>query len=228
MQPLILNIDTSCRRASVCLSYGSTTLHMLSNENQTDHASWLHPAIESLLRSERKTLRQLDAIAVTSGPGSYTGLRVGLATAKGFCYTLSLPLILVNTLAVMAAGARAQLTYNPGSLLCPMIDARRMEVFTAIYSLSLEEIIPARAVILDEEMAFFTEMNSRKEFIFFGDGSRKFQPICPPALGKFINFDLDATHLAMLSSEMYRIGNFTDPLNAVPFYVKAFFTKPTK
>lgn len=226
MQPLILNIDTATPKASICLSIGNASIQLLSNENQTDHASWLHPAIELILKAQGKNLRDLDAIAVTSGPGSYTGIRVGLATAKGFCFTLSLPLILVNTLVVMARSARFQLQSESELVLCPMIDARRMEVFTAVYSKELEEIVSPRAIILDQEPAFFTNWDFKQPIIFFGDGSRKFRGICPPSLGNFSNFETDATHLAMLSSEMYRKGNFSDPFNAVPFYVKDFYSKP--
>ena len=225
MEPLILNIDTARSKASVCLSIGASILRILSNEKQTDHASWLHLSIQSLLASEGKTLKALDAIAVTEGPGSYTGLRVGMAAAKGFCYALSIPLIMVNTLKVMACSASSQLNDLQDHFLCPMIDARRMEVFTAIYSIRLEEIIGPLSLVLDEELSFFEKGIFKNKLIFFGDGSLKFKAICPPALGNFSNFETDATHLAMLSSEMYRKANFSDPVDAVPFYLKAFYMK---
>jgi len=224
MIPLILNIDTSTNNASICLASGGESLEMLSNRNQQDHASWLHLAIISLLDRVGKTLKQLDAIAVTSGPGSYTGLRVGLASAKGFCYALSIPLIMESTLKMMAISAKEQGNFLEDIYLCPMIDARRMEVFTAIFSKELEEIVSPKAIILKEDL--FREADLKKKLIFFGDGSAKFKILCPPSLGNFCNFETDATYLAKLSAERYRLGEFSDPLNAIPFYGKAFFTKP--
>src|SRR5688572_7790636 len=105
MKELILNMDTSMPVASISLSMHGRSVAMLKNDLQKDHAAWLHPAIEQMLRENSFGLKQLDAIAVTAGPGSYTGLRVSMAAAKGFCYILKIPLILINTLEVMAFSA---------------------------------------------------------------------------------------------------------------------------
>src|SRR5882762_5440642 len=143
---LILNIDTATELASVSLSKEGQSLALLQNKDQKDHASWLHPAIEKMMQETGFRMQELDAVAVTAGPGSYTGLRVGMAAAKGFCYALNIPLITESTLKVMAFAAREQT--EPEGLYCPMIDARRMEVFTALYSTDLVEIIPATAMVI--------------------------------------------------------------------------------
>jgi tRNA threonylcarbamoyladenosine biosynthesis protein TsaB len=123
---LILNIDTATEKAGVCLASKGKSLAIIENTVQKEQASWLHPAVEETLQITGYRLRDLQAVAVTGGPGSYTGLRVGMAAAKGFCYALGIPLIAEDTLKVMAFAGHEQL---PGSdLLCPMIDARRMEV----------------------------------------------------------------------------------------------------
>src|SRR6266513_982784 len=126
---LLLNIDTAIETASICLSKDGNVLHLSINENQKDHAAWLTVAIQEMMQNSGYQLNQLNAIAVTIGPGSYTGLRVGLSTAKGLCYVLKIPLLTIGTLEMMAFAAKQ----NPVDLLCPMIDARRMEVFTAVY-----------------------------------------------------------------------------------------------
>ena len=143
---MILNIDTATEEASVCLSQDGNVIHTLLNDSQKDHAAWIQVAINTLLQKEGYTMQQIQAVAVTHGPGSYTGLRVGMASAKGICFALQIPLITINTLQVMAFGAINQwrsLAENMKLPLCfcPMIDARRMEVFTAVYNEALEEII---------------------------------------------------------------------------------------
>src|SRR6187399_3095526 len=133
---LILNIDTAVDVASLCLAKDEEVLSIARNESQKDHASWLHIAIKEIFEKNNSELTSVHAVAVTGGPGSYTGLRIGMATAKGICYALNKPLISLNTLLVMANAAKD--VHNSfaesANLLCPMIDARRMEVFTAIYT----------------------------------------------------------------------------------------------
>ena len=129
----ILNIDTSTEIASICVAGNGIPMCSEENTNQSDHAAWIHEAIKRVLAKCDLELSLLNAVAVTSGPGSYTGLRVGLATAKGICYALTIPLITESSLVMLAAGMKSKsLPGVDGSrLFCPMIDARRMEVFTA-------------------------------------------------------------------------------------------------
>src|SRR5205814_5136447 len=143
---LIFNIDTALEIASLGLAEDGIMIQSIENDQQKDHAAWIHVAIKNLFEKTGKTIDQLDAVAVSNGPGSYTGLRVGLSTAKGLCYALNIPLITVGTLQVMALNAVQALAKSDlqsadhggenelGDILfCPMIDARRMEVFTAVY-----------------------------------------------------------------------------------------------
>ena len=132
---LILHIDTAVQSASICLAENEKILGTKVNPAEKESASWLHMAIQELLLKSAISPGQLDAIAISAGPGSYTGLRVGMATAKGLCYALSKPLITINTMQMMANSVEKPST----ELLCPMIDARRMEVFTAVYDTSLHE-----------------------------------------------------------------------------------------
>src|ERR1700743_1711256 len=136
---LILNIDTSTTRGEIGLAKDGQTLFQLTNDQPKEHAAWLHPAVQQLLQTTGHAMKELTAVAVTAGPGSYTGLRVGMAAAKGFCYALGIPLITESTLKVMAFTAREQIKTD--GLLCPMLDARRMEVFTALYENDLSEIL---------------------------------------------------------------------------------------
>ncbi len=128
---MLLLIDTSQETATVALSKEGKVLYWEENKISKEHASWLHTAIGRLIVKAEITLAELKAVAVVAGPGSYTGLRVGMAAAKGFCYALKIPLITRNTLEVMAESMR-DVAIEKGALICPMIDARRDEVFTAV------------------------------------------------------------------------------------------------
>src|SRR5688572_23118107 len=147
--PLILNIDTATENATISISENENVVNFLSSNNQKDHASFLQPAIKQLLALNNFSIEQLNAISVTIGPGSYTGLRVGLATAKGLCYALNIPLITSGTLEVMALSVIKQTEEPESYLYCPMIDARRMEIFTGVYDHNLNEIIRPSAITLE-------------------------------------------------------------------------------
>src|SRR6187431_3411411 len=157
---LILNIDTAVDVASICLAKDGNVLTIAMNESQKDHASWLHIAIKEIFEKNNLALGSVDAIAVTGGPGSYTGLRIGMATAKGICYALNKPLISLNTLLMMAHAAKQE----NADLFCPMIDARRMEVFTAIYTKELEIVKDPVAITLNEKS--FAEYFSNDSICF--------------------------------------------------------------
>jgi tRNA threonylcarbamoyladenosine biosynthesis protein TsaB len=165
--PIILNIDTATELASVCLSNNEQILAEKENAIQKEHASFIHLAIQQAVEQAGKSLKEIDAVAVTAGPGSYTGLRVGMATAKGLCYALSKPLIAINTLEVMTHGAITgqQNTFTPDTLFCPMIDARRMEVFTSLYNSSLEDVLAPCALVLDS--FFFKKWLEEGKIFFF-------------------------------------------------------------
>src|SRR6476620_11326857 len=152
---LILNIDTALDNAYISLAENEKSLGYAFNETTKDHAAWLQPAIYKLMRESGCRIEDLSAIGVCSGPGSYTGLRIGLSTAKGLCFALKIPLITINTLETMAFSAIKDIeTHDPDLLsqnlfICPLIDARRMEVFAAVYDSSLTPIYEPHARILD-------------------------------------------------------------------------------
>ncbi len=221
---LILNIDTSTETAGISLAEDGKELASARNGNQQDHAAWLHQAIKKLLNDTAHTLQQLDAVAITEGPGSYTGLRVGMAAAKGFCYSLNIPLITENTLKTMAQAAKST---SSAELICPMIDARRMEVFTAIYNPELQELMPASALVLDEYS--FSEFLSGHTVLFTGNGSPKWRKVNRSASAFFGDPQpYLSTSLAYLSYQKFKQKQFTDIIYSEPFYLKGFYTHSKK
>ena len=219
---LILNIDTALDTASICLADGETIIGLAINENQKDHAAWLHTAIAEMLQKNNFTPHQLAAVAVSIGPGSYTGLRVGLAAAKGLCYALKIPLIAVGTLEMIAFAAKEQAT----TLICPMIDARRLEVFTAVYDKSLQEKTPAYALILDENS--FASLLATDKVLFCGNGSKKLQPLIKNANASFNTAVCNASHLAALSHICFVKKQFADLAYTEPLYIKEFYSPARK
>jgi len=221
---LILNIDTATEKAGISLSENGKSLSLVENREQKDHASWLHPAIEKMMAETGYKMRDLNAIAVTAGPGSYTGLRVGMAAAKGFCYALGVPLITESTLKVMAFAVSEQAP-SPG-LLCPMIDARRMEVFTAVYRNDLVELLPPVAMIIDENS--FAGYLAGNAMSFFGGGSYKCKPLITASSAAFIEINCHAGHLGNLSFLRYLQQEFTGLAYSEPAYTKEFHTHTRK
>ena len=219
--PLLLNIDTATEIASICLSVDGVPLVIKKNEQQKEHASFVHTAIASVLDGTGYQLKNIDAFVVTSGPGSYTGLRVGMATAKGFCYALSKPLIAINTLEVMTKAALGSgEKFEEDILFCPMIDARRMEVFTAVYNSNLETVLSPRPLVLQEDS--FCGYLEKNKMIFFGSGSNKFRQFEPGGNALFSNIKYDASHLGMLGAVAFVEKKFSDLSYSEPTYFKEF------
>lgn len=215
----LLNIDTATEQASVCLSKDDQVLAQLMNPDQKNHAAFLQPAIEQLVQQTGIALQQLDAVAVTGGPGSYTGLRVGLASAKGICYTLNKPLIIINTLEVMAWAA-IEKEKDTTQLYCPMIDARRMEVFTAVYQHDLSERMAPQALILDD--LSFHELLEKHQIFFTGSGSEKLKGILSHRHARFQIVGHNAGHLAQRALKAFADQSFADLAYSEPLYLKAF------
>jgi tRNA threonylcarbamoyladenosine biosynthesis protein TsaB len=218
----ILNIDTAVTTASVCLANNDQPVGFTFNPSQKDHAAWIHQAIKDLVNEAGISLQELDAIAISAGPGSYTGLRVGMATAKGLCYALLKPLITVNTLQMMAVAALGE----PTELLCPMIDARRMEVFTAIYNKSLEEMLPPTNLILDQQS--FHSILSHHSVSFFGNGSEKFKNISQNANAHFKMIEINSKHMAGLAFNKLQKKDFANLAYTEPYYGKDFHLATVK
>jgi tRNA threonylcarbamoyladenosine biosynthesis protein TsaB len=215
---LLLHIDSAVAGASICLSRGTEVLGFAENPVVRDSAAWLQLAIRDLCREHAVSLSQLDAVSVSNGPGSYTGLRVGLASAKGLCYALNIPLITLSTLQVMAAAA----AFQGQGKLCPMIDARRMEVFAALYDEQLRELLPAHNYILDEN-SFLDELEQGPVH-FFGNGSDKFRSVQQHANAIFLDVKTSASDGIQLALTAYEAGNFANLAYAEPDYGKEFYT----
>ncbi len=215
---LILNIDTSTESASICLADKENCLFISSNNSQKEHAGWLHPAIKQSLEKSGKKITDLRAVGITAGPGSYTGLRVAMATAKGLCYALNIPMIAVNTLEAMAYMAVEEET----DYICPMIDARRMEVFTALYDKKLLTITPPYAMILDKN-SFLTVLQHKK-ILFFGNGKNKFEKIIDEKNAIFKNLMFNALHLSKVTYTKFVKSEFSALSTAEPFYLKNYNT----
>ena len=221
---IILNIDTSIETASVSIAMDGMIQAHLINTIQKEHASFLHNAVKQLLAESSLDIKQMDAIAVTNGPGSYTGLRVGMASAKGFCYALNKPLITIctlNALAVAVINASKE-AFSETTLFCPMIDARRMEVYTAVFDKNMVEILSPCAMILDERS--FEETLQKNRIFFAGTGAAKWSNIIRSENAEFIN-ELDiTTAISILSFEKFLTNDFTGLTYSEPLYIKDFFS----
>jgi tRNA threonylcarbamoyladenosine biosynthesis protein TsaB len=221
---LILNIDTATSYAGVCLSKDTEILSTRSHQYQKDHAAFLQPAIEEILKETSIKLNEIDAVAVTGGPGSYTGIRVGLASAKGICYALNKPLIMLNTLSVIAQAAieyaGAELLIND-TIFYPMIDARRLEVFGGGYNHQLFEIEKSRAIILNQ--AFIDQLNCHSFVIFCGDGAKKLQQFILPNNYSIINSQHTVNQMIKLSESAFQEKLFANLAYAEPLYIKDFY-----
>ncbi len=214
---LILNIDTSTEQASICLSDGGRPVYSMANAHQKDHASWIHVAIQEALKATGSGVENLEAVAITAGPGSYTGLRVGMASAKGLCYALGIPLIAINTLEAMAFAVREE----DADFLCPMIDARRMEVFAALYDKEMNILISPAAMILEE--GFFAEYLDKGQVLFFGNGSKKFAALTAHAGALYAEKVFHAADLAVLAHQKWMAQDFTELAYSEPVYIKDFY-----
>ena len=217
---LILNIDTATETAQISFAKDGIVLQSLSNDLQKDHAAFLQTAIQQLLKNVGVSLNNIDAIAVAAGPGSYTGLRVGMASAKGLCYALNKPLIVLNTLEILTIAAQQQFKNPVEILFCPMIDARRMEVFTAVYNNSLNTSLPPCAMILQED-SFLNQLKENR-IVFFGTGAAKWKTICKHSNASFtIVLNLPQA-MAYLSNTYFLQNNFANLVYSQPFYIKEF------
>lgn len=218
----ILQINTAFNEASIGIGLNGQLLDEAINATQQEHAGFLQPAIQELCERTGIGLKALAAIAVMNGPGSYTGLRVGLASAKGICYALKIPLICIHTLDWIAFG---NLSEN-AELVCPMIDARRMEVFTGLYSREMSRALEPSALVLDEQ-SFSTEL-AEKRIHFVGNGAAKWKDICQHPHAVFPEALHHSGHFAEMSLQAYQQEKFANLAYAEPFYTKEFFNTQKK
>ena len=218
----ILQIETATQVCSVAISLNGETIAFKEETAQNIHASKLTLFIEDVMK-----YADLDAIAISKGPGSYTGLRIGVSTAKGLCFALDKPLIAIGTLQMMANG---YLQKHPkyGGLICPMIDARRMEVFTSVYDNKLKEIEVVNAKIVDDK-SFIFELESHY-VTFIGDGAAKCAAVLTHDNAHFDagNYN-SAVNMSKLAYQAFVTKDFNDVAYFEPFYLKDFvFTTPKK
>ena len=222
----ILHIDTATPQCSVALSSGAELLGLRETSEKNAHSRVVTIFADELMKSADLQPSDLNAVAVSMGPGSYTGLRIGVSAAKGLCFALGKPLIAVSTLQAMAAGMKARMAgeraLEPDVLFCPMIDARRMEVYSALYDASLHEVREIRAEIITED-SFSLELGNRR-ICFAGDGAAK----CKDLLAKHPNalfmddFVPSAEYMISIALEKFLNRAFEDVADFEPFYLKDF------
>jgi tRNA threonylcarbamoyladenosine biosynthesis protein TsaB len=224
---LLLVIDTALEKAHVALVQSTGLLAFRVNPITQQHASFVQTAIADICQETNIQLEQLTGVVVVNGPGSYTGLRVGLSSAKGICYALDIPLYTLSTLQVMAAGSlkcaqQQGLTIDDNTLLCPMIDARRMEVFTSLYKPDLSLAKEPVALIADENSLLAWAAGAA--VIYSGNGVNKLAPLLPPGCTIQTTGSYDADDLASLALGVVRGGEAVNLAYAEPFYLKPFFS----
>jgi len=216
---LILNIETATTVCSVSISKNENLIALKEIDKGFTHAENLHVFIDELLKQNNINVKQLNAVSVSKGPGSYTGLRIGVSAAKGLCYALNIPLISINTLQVMTNSIKNK---NENTFFCPMLDARRMEVYTAVFDEDLNEIYNTEALIVDENTVIKYKQFSN--IYFFGDGMLKCKQqlsILPNA--NFIE-EIKPSSKSMISLSYSKFVNkqFEDLVNFETFYLKDF------
>lgn len=217
---LILLLETATTSCSVALCENEHILAVKELNERNIHASHITLFIDEVMKKADKKYSDLHAVAISKGPGSYTGLRIGVSTAKGLCYALDIPLIGIDTLEAMAFGLLQQNEIFSTDLLVPMIDARRMEVFTAMFQTDLQVIEPVNAKIIDK--GSFDAFDG-KELVLFGDGAYKFRELFSDRCNiKFIDFENSATDLSHLAGEKLLKGETESLAYFEPFYLKDF------
>ncbi len=217
----ILNIHTATETAIINLTKEGEVLETLINDDTRQHAAFLHMAIKEILQTHKIDIKKLDAVGVSSGPGSYTGIRVALSAVKGLCYALNIPLITFNSLELLARSA-AYFAKDINALYCPMIDAKRMEVFTAVYDYTLQELIPPSAIVLDENL--FVDILNLNKIYFSGSGSSKFKNTTNNVNSFFINAPISTESLNEISWEKFKKNEFENVSRTKPLYIKEFHT----
>jgi tRNA threonylcarbamoyladenosine biosynthesis protein TsaB len=221
--PSILCIETSTTVCSVAIGNENGLIaHKEVNAGYT-HAENLHVFIDEVIKESGLNRNDIDAIAVGKGPGSYTGLRIGVSAAKGIAYALKIPLISMNTLLNLCVGAKKTIQ-DSEIMLCPMLDARRMEVYTALYNQTFEEIVSTNALIITPES--LSDLTSKGNIVLFGDGANKCAELIKDnsKISLLENIMPSATNMIEYSIEQYNKKQFEDVAYFEPFYLKEFFT----
>jgi tRNA threonylcarbamoyladenosine biosynthesis protein TsaB len=224
----ILHIETATEVCSVSIAEKAQVVALKETHEGRSHSAVLAPFIEDILQECNLSIGQLDAIAVSMGPGSYTGLRIGISLAKGLCYGAGLPLIAVNTLESMCRGFIQNLnpdrnTPNLSELFAPMIDARRMEVFTCLFDSTLNVVQETQALVVDSDS--FSDLMKDHTIHFFGSGADKLKNTIVHHNAQFTeNFLVSSAFMASAAYELFIQHSFADLAYFEPFYLKDFIT----
>ena len=228
---LILSIETGTDICSVGLARDGELVSLRESDEGRDHAKNVAVFVDELLRENDVAAEELSAVAVGMGPGSYTGLRIGVSFAKGLCYGLQIPLVAVGSLDSLVQVARED--YEAGiidveqwddAVLCPMVDARRMEVYTQMFDAKGQSLNEVKAEIIAEDS--FAEWRSGRPFVIFGNGAAKCQEVLSDAI--FVNVTPSARGLAALAHQRFEAGQTEDIAYFEPFYLKDFIVIPSK
>ncbi len=221
---MILCLETATPVCSVALNDGCCTIALRETEGQNAHSEKITNYIHEVMETARIDYKQLDAVAVSQGPGSYTGLRIGVSTAKGICYAVDLPLMAVDTLEAMAYGMTMKLGSQiaENDLLIPMIDARRMEVYAAIFDANLNKINDTAALVIDENS--FEDLRKDHHLWLFGDGAPKLSKLFENQHNISIidGFKPSAAFMRPLAEKALKAQEFVDVAYFEPFYLKDF------
>lgn len=219
----ILNIETATKNCSVSLAKNGKIISIkeLNNGNYS-HAEVLHPFIEAILKEAKISSSEIDAVAVSKGPGSYTGLRIGVSAAKGLCFAFEKPLISIETLTSLAHS----ISIDEGTIV-PMLDARRMEVYAAVYNDNHQQIREIKAEIIDKNA--FSEYLEKEKVYFIGDGAQKCKEMITHKNAVFVDDKFpSAKEMAQLSFLKYKKNDIEDVAYFEPFYLKDFVVIPEK
>lgn len=222
---MILCIETATNVCSVAICDKGKLIDLRESRVDKSHASLLTVFIEELLEKNNLRVADLDAVAVSKGPGSYTGLRIGVSTAKGICYGADIPLLGINTLKSMYYGAKEKYAGHPGiknnTLICPMIDARRMEVYSSIFDLKGGEIQAVKAELINKES--YADYLEKSSLIFFGNGAEKCKELITSPNALFIDgYELSAASMAIPAHQALQNKAFEDIAYFEPYYLKDF------
>ena len=224
MTKMILCLETATPVCSVALNSACCTLAMRETEGQNAHSEKITNFIHEVMEEAKIDYPQLDAVAVSQGPGSYTGLRIGVSTAKGICYAADLPLMAIDTLEAMAYGMKDKLGSQIGldDLLIPMIDARRMEVYASVFDANLNKINDTAALVIDENS--FEDLRKDHRLWLFGDGAPKLSKLFEnqPNINIIDGFKPSAAYMKVLAERALQQQQFVDVAYFEPFYLKDF------
>ena len=223
MNPTILYIETATDVCSVALSKGSEIIGLKEEAGGNNHAKHLLPFVDEVLKQAGVSMTEINGVAVSIGPGSYTGLRIGVSTAKGIAYTAGIPVMAVSTLESIAQGAKTLWAESSSEQpqIIPMIDARRMEVFTTRYDFDMRSLEEISSKIVDENT--FAELLSKEKVLFCGNGMPKCKEILSAFLNaKFMDAPISAKNMLPAALRKWQKQEFEDVAYFEPFYLKEY------